>query len=49
MAGCVPMGSYLWGKWLGILASTRLLIQSVPGGNVNVLGGHSIGHSKQKK
>jgi len=24
-------------------------IQYVPGGNVNILGGHSIGHSKQKK
>ena len=23
-------------------------IQDVPGGNVNILGGHSIGHSKQK-
>jgi hypothetical protein len=23
-------------------------IQSVPGGKVNILGGHSIGHSKQK-
>ena len=23
-------------------------IQNVPGGNVNILGGHSIGHSKQK-
>ena len=27
---------------------TRLHIQSVPGGNVNSLGRHSIGHSKQK-
>ena len=25
-----------------------ILIKSVPGGNVNILGGHSIGHSKQK-
>jgi hypothetical protein len=25
-----------------------MIIQSVPGGNVNVLGGHSIGHSKQE-
>jgi hypothetical protein len=24
------------------------VIQSVPGGKVNILGGHSIGHSKQK-
>jgi hypothetical protein len=23
-------------------------IQNVPGGKVNILGGHSIGHSKQK-
>jgi hypothetical protein len=23
--------------------------QGVPGGKVNILGGHSIGHSKQKK
>jgi hypothetical protein len=23
-------------------------IQSVPGGKVNILGGHSIGHSRQK-
>ena len=23
-------------------------IQGVPGGNVNILGGHSIGHSKQE-
>ena len=22
--------------------------QSVPGGKVNILGGHSVGHSKQK-
>jgi len=25
-----------------------ILIQSVPGGNVNILGGHGTGHSKQK-
>jgi hypothetical protein len=24
-------------------------IQAVPGGKVNILGGHSIGHSKQKR
>jgi hypothetical protein len=24
-------------------------IQSVPGGNFNILGGHSVGHSKQKE
>jgi hypothetical protein len=26
----------------------NLCIQSVQGGKVNILGGHSIGHSKQK-
>jgi hypothetical protein len=26
----------------------RLIIQSVQGGKVNILGGHSIGHSKKK-
>jgi hypothetical protein len=26
----------------------RCSIPSVPGGKVNILGGHSIGHSKQK-
>jgi hypothetical protein len=32
-----------------ILELTYLLrIQSVPGGKVNIPGGHSIGHSKQK-
>ena len=25
-----------------------IYIQSVPGGNVNILAGHTIGHSKQK-
>jgi len=25
-----------------------IYIQNVPGGNVNIVGGHSIGHSKQK-
>jgi hypothetical protein len=25
-----------------------LYIQGVPGGEYNILGGHSIGHSKQK-
>ena len=28
---------------------TRLHIQGVPGGSVNILGGNSIGRSKQKK
>jgi hypothetical protein len=27
---------------------TYFCIQSVPGGKVNILGDHSIGHSKQK-
>jgi hypothetical protein len=26
----------------------KFYIQNVPGGNVNILGGHSIGHSQQK-
>jgi hypothetical protein len=30
------------------LMEDAVLIQSVPGGKVNILGGHSIGHSKQK-
>jgi hypothetical protein len=25
-----------------------VIIQSVPGGKVSILGGHSVGHSKQK-
>jgi hypothetical protein len=25
-----------------------IIIQDVPGGKVNILGGHSIGHSKKK-
>ena len=25
-----------------------IYLQGVPGGKVNILGGHSIGHSKQK-
>ena len=29
-------------------SKTDLYIQDVPGGKVNFLGGHSIGHSKQK-
>jgi hypothetical protein len=28
--------------------SIRISIQGVPGGKDNILGGHSIGHSKQK-
>jgi hypothetical protein len=28
---------------------TQTHTQDVPGGKVNTLGGHSIGHSKQKK
>jgi hypothetical protein len=30
------------------LIAQQCLIQNVPGGKVNVLGGHSIGHSKQE-
>jgi hypothetical protein len=29
-------------------ASSSANIQDVPGGKVNILGGHSIGHSKKK-
>jgi hypothetical protein len=29
--------------------STFTAIQGVPGGKVNILGSHSIGHSKQEK
>jgi hypothetical protein len=28
--------------------TSQFCIQGVPGGKVNILGGHSIGHSKQK-
>jgi hypothetical protein len=31
-----------------IAISIARTIQSVPGGKLNILGGHSIGHSKQK-
>ena len=31
-----------------IYVCVYVCIQVVPGGNVNILGGHSIGHSKQK-
>ena len=30
------------------LSGKLLSMQGVPGGKINVLGGHSIGHSKQK-
>ena len=33
---------------LGTLEINETNIQSVPGGEVNIMGGHSIGHSKQK-
>jgi hypothetical protein len=32
----------------GSLVICNAVIRSVPGGKVNILGGHSIGHSKQK-
>jgi hypothetical protein len=40
-------------KWIGFFNEKqekvkRLDTQDVPGGKVNILGGHSIGHSKQK-
>jgi hypothetical protein len=40
----------LHGVVLNYLSTRTTLpyIQNVPGGRVNILGGHSIGHSKQK-
>jgi hypothetical protein len=38
----VPFDAVVWD-------ANSVHIQSVPGGKVNILGGHSIGHSKQKK
>jgi hypothetical protein len=39
--------------WFRLIISGHInkifLIQSVPGGKVSIRGGHSIGHSKQKK
>jgi hypothetical protein len=32
----------------GSVVEYNFYIQGVPGGKVNILGGHSIGHSKQK-
>jgi hypothetical protein len=40
----VGLGTYVLAVDMGAL----LYIQGVPGGKVNILGGHSIGHSKQK-
>ena len=34
--------------FLNLLPSTEFLMQGVPGGKVNILGGYSIGHPKQK-
>jgi hypothetical protein len=45
--GCRWVLTWRESGW-GILPSTILLIQNVPGGNVNILGGHNVGHSKQK-
>jgi hypothetical protein len=41
MAFCRPVLYFL-------TIHSRITIQSVLGGKVNILGGHSIGHSKQK-
>ena len=41
---CVVSSAWSTGKQVDFIK----YIQSVPGGNVNILGGHSIGHSKQK-
>jgi len=35
-------------KHVEICNDIYIYIQGVPGGKVNILGGHSIGHSKQK-
>jgi len=35
-------------KGLGWDSVSGSYIQDVPGGKVNILGGHSIGHSKQR-
>jgi hypothetical protein len=40
----VGLGTYVLAVDMGAL----LYIQGVPGGKVNILGGHSICHSKQK-
>jgi hypothetical protein len=34
---------------LGLITSAANIMQDVPGGKVNTLGGHSVDHSKQKK
>lgn len=35
-------------KQLKTVAHIYIYIQGVPGGKVNILGGHSLGHSKRK-
>jgi hypothetical protein len=40
---------YLFGVGYLKALSVDKTIQSVPGGKANILGGHSIGHSKQKE
>jgi hypothetical protein len=40
---CVPPLLFIGNK-----PSLLFIIQCVPGGEVNILGGHSIGHSKEK-
>jgi len=35
-------------KYTEVFRVEKLNTQGVPGGKVNILGGHSIGHSKQK-
>jgi hypothetical protein len=35
-------------RFLNVPIPTTEVTQSVPGGSANILGGHNIGHSKQK-
>jgi hypothetical protein len=37
-----------WSNFVFARSRVILLIQSVPGGKINILGGHSTGHSKQE-
>jgi len=33
--------------WFGLSVTALKYIRNVPGGNVSILGGHNVGHSKQ--
>jgi hypothetical protein len=53
---CLVMSDFRWTKWHwdGVSHNTWVsplasdATQDFPGGKVNILGGHSIGHAKQK-